>query len=349
MQLPSYEINPPAHLSQAILDYWRETRRNLYEVTAINGDLSRSSIQSDAYRVDTVVFTRVRFRNLLLTRHKHHLDGELSDFVLLKVPFEKQHRKHSACEQSSIRPDTISIADFARPFELAMQETDALGIYLPHAAINYRSDHLPTDIDISLTSTPGRILQSACNATFRELHDLHPDDAKEIASGFTGLVQGLLSGAALSNSETVVQRARAHSMRNFLESRLEDADLDLAALQQAFGASRATIFRDFGEYGGVYNYIRTRRLERAYIDLAEKESERGAVTRAAERWGFSSVGQFCRAFRERFGVAPGSVAGVRADRASEETQNDRRMDQAPNGLRGDPRDLELWLSYLCSR
>ena len=131
-------------------------------------------------------------------------------------------------------------------------------------------------------------------------------------------------------------------MRDFIERRLSEPSLDAAAIAQTFGTSRATIFRDFEEYAGVAHYIKNRRLERAFTDLAENAPTRGAVTRISERWGFPSVNQFSRAFRDRFGFAPGSIVGIHV-------QGERAdyCGKAPKleGVDGDPGSLELWLSH----
>ena len=349
MHLPRYAYNAPEELRTDMLELWRDSRREVYDVAPTNGDFRNSAFQTTAYRVDNTVFSRTRGRNLLMSRHKRHLHGEACGFVRLKFVRGTQYVKSGDGERVCSSANTLSIVDFSRTVDMAVKEAYELGAYLPHAMIGYRPSVMPAHINIGIDSATGRILQSVMVSTFDALPNAGFQDAAAIAAGFSGLIRGLLDGATLSESESPLRGARARSMRDFLERRLRQPDLDATTLQHAFGASRATIFRDFADYGGVSRYIRARRLERAFADLAENAPTHGAVTRAAERWGFASVGQFSRNFRKHFGFAPGAAVGARADRRSPGNGEGYGGRALQDGIDGDPACLEHWLSHLGSQ
>lgn len=81
----------------------------------------------------------------------------------------------------------------------------------------------------------------------------------------------------------------------------------MGSLCAAFGASRATIYRDFAADGGVERFIVRRRLDRAFRELASCPPDRGRVRRVAERWGFACPYHFSRAFRRQFDLWPSEV------------------------------------------
>ncbi|MEM7058112.1 MAG: AraC family transcriptional regulator [Pseudomonadota bacterium] len=99
-------------------------------------------------------------------------------------------------------------------------------------------------------------------------------------------------------------QARQTAMKAFVDRNLDRPDFDIEQLLSAFGASRATIFRDFAEDGGLQHYVTSRRLNRAFRDLANAQPSRGKINEVATNRGFMDVGHFSRLFRQQFGITP---------------------------------------------
>ncbi|MGL6236044.1 MAG: helix-turn-helix domain-containing protein [Segniliparus sp.] len=95
--------------------------------------------------------------------------------------------------------------------------------------------------------------------------------------------------------------------KDYIRTRLRDAELSVPAVAVAVGLSERHLSRVFGEVSGitVSRYILGLRLDGARADLARRGSDR--MIDIAYRWGFSSQPQFNRAFRTRFGHAPGDT------------------------------------------
>ncbi len=88
----------------------------------------------------------------------------------------------------------------------------------------------------------------------------------------------------------------------FLESRFNAAP-SVLELCSALGVSRRSIFAAFRGDGGLQNYIRVTRLDRAKAALGDLEREEPIGT-IAMRLGFYDASHFTRLFRTRFGMAP---------------------------------------------
>jgi len=61
---------------------------------------------------------------------------------------------------------------------------------------------------------------------------------------------------------------------------LDDLDLGVATLEEAFHCSRASIYRQFEDEGGVAAFVRWERLQRCYVELASStglERRRGGL------------------------------------------------------------------------
>jgi AraC-like DNA-binding protein len=111
--------------------------------------------------------------------------------------------------------------------------------------------------------------------------------------------------------------------RRFVQARLFDPDLGVAALLAELSVSRSRLYRLFEASGGVTNYIRHRRLLHAYAVLADP-SEHRRICDIAEEHGFSDGAEFSRAFRREFGRSPSEVRASVTDRPPDRRRDDLR-------------------------
>jgi len=91
----------------------------------------------------------------------------------------------------------------------------------------------------------------------------------------------------------------------FIESHVHAPELSSQMLQQAFHVSRARLYRILQADGGVARVIARARTDAAFRDIRNRPDQ--PLLKVAERWGFSNLRQFQRAFRTRFGFSPASL------------------------------------------
>lgn len=96
-------------------------------------------------------------------------------------------------------------------------------------------------------------------------------------------------------------------IRRGIDAHLGDPDLGPDLLCRLHGVSRARLYRLFEPIGGVADYIRRRRLRRAFLDLASPAERDTRVATIGYRWGFANEATFSRAFKTRFGLSPSEV------------------------------------------
>lgn len=90
-----------------------------------------------------------------------------------------------------------------------------------------------------------------------------------------------------------------------VELKLSDPDLSPSSLADYLGISLRylqKLFEDTGE--NANQYIRRRRLERSYHDLADPLYSSLSIAEISYRWGFNDSAYFSRAFKERYGMSP---------------------------------------------
>ena len=76
-------------------------------------------------------------------------------------------------------------------------------------------------------------------------------------------------------------------------------------LQRVFHISRARLYRILQPEGGVTHVIARARTDAAFRDIRHRPDQ--PLRKVAERWGFSNLRQFQRAFRARFGFSPATL------------------------------------------
>ena len=253
-------------------------------------------------------------------------DLVLSDLVFSPISYRRRPGRAGACLLLRLygeghaygllddcafqtRPGEVHLFDQAPECRGATADRHRLkSVFMPYSTIRYEPGHHPPHIRVGADTAVGRILRSSIESLFAELPRVRRAEASALAAGFAGLVRGLLlAGAPSAGASRDFDTARRLAMRRYLDENLSDPELGVASLCAAFGASRATIYRDFADEGGVARFVTRRRLERAFRDLGSGPPDRGRVRRVAERWGFACPYHFSRAFRRQFDLRPSEV------------------------------------------
>ncbi|SHN14939.1 helix-turn-helix transcriptional regulator [Cryptosporangium aurantiacum] len=92
----------------------------------------------------------------------------------------------------------------------------------------------------------------------------------------------------------------------FIEENLHLPGLDPATIAAAHGISLRYLHRIFQQHHhvSVGTHIRTRRLDRARRELADRRLDHLTIATIARRWGFPRPADFSRAFQQHIGIPP---------------------------------------------
>ena len=183
---------------------------------------------------------------------------------------------------------------------------------IAHDLIGYDPSLHPPAFRFSENTVIGQVLLQTLMSLFSQLDRTTRAEAPVVARALIALLQAILfaePGGELQSPGFV--DARVRTIRAHIDQNLRSGTLGTETICRQFSVSRATLYRDFKDAGGIERYIQERRLDAALSSLANGLADRGAVTRAAEQWGFSSTSHFSREFRRRFGIAPSDLVGQR--------------------------------------
>ena len=127
------------------------------------------------------------------------------------------------------------------------------------------------------------------------------------------LTQQLAAPVAESGSAT--QAAILNRICQIIERNLEDGELTPARIAQTEGISERYLQKLFEGSGDNFtHYVRERRLQRAWADLANPAEAHHTISEIAYRYGFADSAHFSRTFRHRFGLSPREFRQQEAER-----------------------------------
>ncbi len=211
-------------------------------------------------------------------------------------------------EPFTMRRGLISLRDASRPFEAIQTPAVYQLIYFDRQSVGFDPSMGAPLLQLNSRSSTGRLFESEFDYFFSHLMDDVPAFESKRLDRLKALLQvALLGEHAPDDVRTQARDALGDVIRLHIERSLKCPTLSTTALLKEFGVSRASLYRIFENDGGVRKYINDRRLYRAVSQISQTPTQRGAISRAAEEWGFSSGANFNRAVRNAFGVTPKSL------------------------------------------
>jgi AraC family transcriptional regulator, positive regulator of tynA and feaB len=160
----------------------------------------------------------------------------------------------------------------------------------------------------------GRIAHSIVHAAFDESAMLSPNDSIGVAESLIDLLLLLLR-----EDETMSDRVGPEAMyvraQFFIREHLRDPDLTIDQISAALGCTKRYLHMLFSNKGiTIRDYIRHARLQNSRQELETRAGK--SVTDVAMSWGFSSLPQFSRVFRQHFGIVPSAIHRTQIDLAA---------------------------------
>lgn len=168
---------------------------------------------------------------------------------------------------------------------------------------------LPLEPSFGVGSGPGRTFAALIRALLAELRQ--PDgllDQPAMLSRWRDLV---LSGLALTVEHPYdedVPARRPRTVKRTLDAMHAQPGhpFTVAELAAIAGVGVRVLQESFRRHVGMspLTYLRRLRLDGVHAELTRADPWQVSVTEVAERWGFTHLGRFAGAYRDRYGVAP---------------------------------------------
>ena len=318
------ELVPVARLSTSAIpgadqfELWHEAAAPLFDTVPVAG-ISGFTAGATCYLLEQLVFTHVHFDRMRFTRSSRHLGTSGDDCISL------QYYRHGSIRGQLnngtdlfMAPDRISLQDFSHGYSGVGQSNDNFGVIIPrHLIVTHSRVRERPMFSWPLDSPQGQLLGIAITSIFRQLPQTTQSQAPALASGFLGLLNGLLAAEDHRVDHTEHRWLSSDAMRQYLSNNLHNPNLGVEDICRKFRCSRATVYRLFADQGGVKTCIRHLRLARCCEELALASRGKPKMVRTvAEHWGFTDASHFHRLFKGRYGVSPSEMLGRCSGRLS---------------------------------
>lgn len=304
-RIPIIEIDSSIDSSVHRFEALREFCNPLHDMTPAGAIAKDVQIDAMAARFGSCVLTRVSNNEMHFTRSDRHLNMECCGHLRLRVYLKGRSVGILGEDRFDLSVGTIQIFDFSRPYRSFITDAETLAVIVPHGAVGYDPARHPAQFNFALASPWGRILEESTRSLFNRLPDVCPSEAKQSIENYCALIRGVIHRER-SGEEALAEigRVRHSAIRRFIDRNLNNPELSATDVCLAFNTSRATVYREFEEFGGIARYVTQRRLDEAMRDLACARSSRGLIKRVSERWGFHDPSHFYRLFKAQFNFSP---------------------------------------------
>ena len=300
---------PPPAKDETPFDIFHALIGGLYDTQASPREREAFSVRSQRAVIGASAISRGVWGAQTVYRRAKHLKTQDAEFVGIRLTVGSSIT--IVGDEVFIQKDpAVVLSDFSSIRMSKSARTRSSRMYLPHSLVGYDPSLHPSEIVVPLNTPKGRILKSYISTSVREIVTQPSERKQARVTHAAALFRGLLLDDFTEEARSTFRTARAAAMRDFLRAQLRNPRLGIDHVMVAFGASRATIFRDFEPFGGVAEFIATERLKRIALDMVEREPARGVVSSVSDDWGFQSVQDFSRLFRRRLGMAPSDIIGL---------------------------------------
>ena len=263
-----------------------------------------------------------------------------SGLPLLLLPLENSAVLTTGGEPEIVPAGQLILAPRAADWQMQFQR-GLRAVILAVPADAFRGRKLPPLADCTprvfdadgLADVLARTVQAAATA----LERLSEPEWEAVAQSAADLL--LVLSAELTANRTDSSSSRAALLQRIyatIERSIGSEDTSIAEVAQAEGISERYLQKLFESTGESFShYVRERRLQRAWHDLANPAEAAVPISEVAYRYGFSDSAHFSRLFRERFGLPPRELRRREADRQSQGALS--------NGQRGWPQEALVQL------
>lgn len=230
-------------------------------------------------------------------------------------------------EQVAYRIDDFHVNCSSRSYEIStgFDPVTIVGVEIPRAALDLPAGRADRVVGrrISGREGMGALLAGLLVQLTSDTSAYRPADAERLGTVVTDLVTAVFAHALDAErrlSPETHARTLTLRIKSFVRRHLGDPELNPANIAAAHHISRSHLYRLFQDEGlTVASYIRDQRLANARRDLTDPGLYTLPIHAVAARWGYSRPGDFTRAFRAAYGMAPSEVR----ERAARRTALDR--------------------------
>jgi AraC-like DNA-binding protein len=290
---------------------WREAVAPFWDVEIRKEDTPDFRGRSEVYHLGNAIIGLTAASGLRNERSRSLVARMGIDHVAAQLRMEGRATIRAAGEETPVGPGDVALLDLAQALSLDSTDYHAITVIIPRRLFPEGGARLDDAHGRVLRASDpfGALVSDHLRSLSRNVPLFTPAEAR-VAAQATACLLAAAAGKATeagTAGRTSDRMPVLLAIRGHIDAEIGSAELSVEQICRRFGVSRSALYRLFAPLGGVVEYIRRRRLARAYRDLAEGSGQAARVSEIAYRYGYGSPASFTAAFRAEFDVSPADV------------------------------------------
>ncbi len=326
---PSQIIRSAAMSREDNFAQWHSGLASLFEAKPLDGALDRFSADLATYNLGSFLIGHSKASPQSFKRDAGLVSAVGVDHLLVQLYVNGDCEFSADGYETRGKTGDIVCFDLSRQMQSRTTDLETISLVVPRQLVRLAPKTFDTlhgavlDGETSL----GILLREHLLSMAKVAPRLGAPDGKLATEVAAVLISAGLSAAVTGQaSDTDLVGTGLQAIQSYIERNLVDEHLSAEMIMRHFGLSRSALYRTFEPLGGIAEYIRDRRLNRALLRLSSVGSGRGVVAKLAYMNGFSNEAAFSRAFRQRFGMNPREALAEAEKRAASGRATDLTQD-----------------------
>jgi len=287
---------------------WRTLLAPMYAVSPTTPSAPLPFGSNIAYQISDLVAYRTLMSTQRLKRDRRRVDAG-ADHYIAQLYRSGRFEGTIAGKALSASSGAVTFIGRRHLLDAMVGRADLIGIVVPCARLH----GLPLEgHDMRFDAARNRLLAARILDIYRRLPTTRADEASAFADEFVAFLRRLLDASQATDvlDGRELDGGLMALARMIVQANLSRRDLAPEFIAGQMLISRATLYRLFEPEGGVMHFVQDERLRAVHDALADPMETR-TLSRLAEVFGFSSISQLSRSFRNRYGVPPQVWRGQR--------------------------------------
>ncbi|WP_431202892.1 helix-turn-helix domain-containing protein [Bradyrhizobium betae] len=309
--LPAFGFTADQMATDANVAAWREAVATLFDVDDLAaGEPGPFRADISSYAMGPVLIGMSRASGQRFRRTAETIARSGVDHIILQLYLKGGFDGIADARPVRVRAGDICLFDLAQTLETRATAFENVTLVVPRPMFG---PYLLRVGDLHGLVLPesgviARLLAGHLAALLEFAPRMTLDECQSVVEGTVSLL-----AACLRNELERVEADADHSaavnpslirIRQYIEAGLGSEDLSAHSVAAHFGLSRASLYRLFAPVGGIADYIRSRRLHRAFFDLANSDARAQRISEVARRWQLGTDAHFTRSFKAAYGITP---------------------------------------------
>lgn len=307
--LPSFGFSSEQMGTEDNIAAWRETTATFFDVDELAaGEPQPFRADLRSYAMGSILLGMARASGQRFRRTAATIARSGVDHIILQLYVKGGYEGVAGDIPIRVEPGDICVLDLAQTCETRARAFENVTLVVPRPMFDTRL--LRPEGLHGLVLAGGNALALLLARHLSALLEYAPrmtsDECQAAVEGTVALVSACLRGELERRDadRSVATNASLFRIRQHIEARLSDPDLSADTIALHFGLSRASLYRLFAPIGGIAEYIRSRRLHRAFFDLAATGARGLRISEVARRWQLGTDAHFTRSFKAAYGITP---------------------------------------------